>query len=206
MTQVKRWGYDKLSTGEEERRGTVMELRMETWEGEQKQPAESSGKVMSVFGDACAESAVSQVALVVKNLPANAGDVIDAGSIPGLGRFPGGGHGNPLRYFCLENPMNKGAWRDRVHRVAQSQRWLKQRGRQAGRQAGRHAESGLQMGFNEQQGSPRLSSLSICLVLREVPVLMPELTSPITTYWNIYSLQNQLSKWGEGTQVLKLQT
>ena len=45
----------------------------------------------------------SQVALVIKNLPANAGD-------PGLGRSPGGGHGNPLQYSCLENPMDRGAW------------------------------------------------------------------------------------------------
>jgi len=52
---------------------------------------------------------VSQVALVVKNLPANAGDIRDLGSIPGLGRPPGGGTGNPLHYSCLENPMNSGA-------------------------------------------------------------------------------------------------
>ena len=52
----------------------------------------------------------SQVALVVKNPSANAGDVRDKGSIPGLGGFPGGGHGNPLQYSCLENPMDRGAW------------------------------------------------------------------------------------------------
>ena len=46
----------------------------------------------------------SQVALVVKNLPANAGDIRDASLIPGLGRSPGGGYGNPLQYSCLENP------------------------------------------------------------------------------------------------------
>ena len=51
----------------------------------------------------------SQVALVVKNPPANAGDLKDAGSIPGLGRSPGGGHGNPLQYSCLENPLDRGA-------------------------------------------------------------------------------------------------
>ena len=51
----------------------------------------------------------SQVALVVKNLPANAGDVRDEGSIPGLGRSPGGGHGSPLQYSCLENPMDREA-------------------------------------------------------------------------------------------------
>ena len=48
-----------------------------------------------------------QVALVVKNLPANAEDIKDSGSIPGLGRSPGGGHGNPLQYSCLENPMDR---------------------------------------------------------------------------------------------------
>ena len=51
-----------------------------------------------------------QVALVVKNLPAKAGDVRDAGSISGSGRSSGGGNGNPLQYFCLENPMDGGAW------------------------------------------------------------------------------------------------
>ena len=54
---------------------------------------------------------------VVKNLPANAGGIRDAGSIPGLGRCPGVGHGNPLQYSCLENPMNRGAWRAKVHGV-----------------------------------------------------------------------------------------
>ena len=63
----------------------------------------------------------SQVALVVKNPPANAEDVRDMGSIPGLGRSPGGGHGNLLQYSCLENPMDRGAWRATVHGVAKSQ-------------------------------------------------------------------------------------
>ena len=52
----------------------------------------------------------SQVALVVKNLLANAGDLRDAGSIPGSRRSPGKGHGNPLQYSCLENLRNGGAW------------------------------------------------------------------------------------------------
>ena len=52
----------------------------------------------------------SQVALVVKNPPANARDVRDAGLIPGSGRSPGGGHGNLLQYSCLKNPMDRGAW------------------------------------------------------------------------------------------------
>ena len=58
--------------------------------------------------------------MALKNPPANAEDIRDVGSIPGLGRFPGGGHGNPLPYSCLENPMDRGAWRARVHRVAES--------------------------------------------------------------------------------------
>ena len=49
------------------------------------------------------------MALAVKNLPANAGDVRDVGSIPGLGRSPGGGHGNPLQYSFLETPKDRGA-------------------------------------------------------------------------------------------------
>ena len=52
---------------------------------------------------------------VVKNLPVNAGDM---GSIPGLGKFPGKGNGNPLQYSCLGNPMDKGAWQVRVHTVS----------------------------------------------------------------------------------------
>ena len=47
---------------------------------------------------------------MVNNLPTNAGDARDAASIPGSGRSPGGGRGNPLPYSCLENPMDKGAW------------------------------------------------------------------------------------------------
>ena len=68
----------------------------------------------------------SQVALVVKNLLANAGDERDAGLIPGSGRSPGGRHGNPLQYSCLENSMDRGAWWVAVHRVAKSWTRLKQ--------------------------------------------------------------------------------
>ena len=60
----------------------------------------------------------SQVALVVKNLPANAEDVRDVGLIPGSGRSSRGGHGNPLQYSCLENPMDRGAWWATVHSVS----------------------------------------------------------------------------------------
>ena len=57
---------------------------------------------------------------MVKNPPASTGDIKDAGSIPGLGRPPGGGHDNPLQYSCLENPIGRGTWWATVHRVAKS--------------------------------------------------------------------------------------
>ena len=63
---------------------------------------------------------VSNWGSVVKNLPANAGDIGDAGSIPGLGRSPGVGNGDPLQYSCLEYPMDRGAWQITIHRVAKS--------------------------------------------------------------------------------------
>ena len=66
----------------------------------------------------------TQVALVIKNLPANAGDVRDTVSIPGSGRTPGGGHGNPLQYPCLENPVDRGAWWATVRAVTNSQTGL----------------------------------------------------------------------------------
>ena len=65
------------------------------------------------------------VALVVKNLPADAGDIRDAGSVPSLGRSPGEGQGNPLQYSCLDNPTDRGAWWAIVHRVAKSRTQLK---------------------------------------------------------------------------------
>ena len=60
----------------------------------------------------------SQYVLVVKNPPANAEDIIDVGSIPGLGRLSGKGNGNPLQNSCLGNPMDRGAWQATVHGVA----------------------------------------------------------------------------------------
>ena len=60
-----------------------------------------------------------------KESACNAGDTGDVGSIPGLGRSPGEGHGNPFQYSCLENPMDRGAWWATVYRVAKSQTGLK---------------------------------------------------------------------------------
>ena len=65
---------------------------------------------------------------MVKKPPVSAGNLRDAGdvgSIPGSGRLPGGGNGNPLQYSCLENPMDRGAWQAMVHRVAKGQTRLK---------------------------------------------------------------------------------
>ena len=67
----------------------------------------------------------SQVALVIKTFPANAGDIRDVDSIPRWGRSPGERNGNPLQYSCLECPMDRGAWRATVHGVSKSWTWLK---------------------------------------------------------------------------------
>ena len=63
--------------------------------------------------------------LLVKNPPANAGDLRDLGSVPGLGRSPGRGHDNPVQYSYLENLMDRGAWWATIHRVTKSQIWLR---------------------------------------------------------------------------------
>ena len=63
---------------------------------------------------------ISQVVLVMKNPPANVGDIRGVGLIPGLGRSPGAGHGKLLQYSCLENRMDSGAWWATVHRVTES--------------------------------------------------------------------------------------
>ena len=68
---------------------------------------------------------VSQMVLVVKNMSVNAGGIRNTDLNPESGRCPGGGHGNPLQYSCLENPMDRGAWQATVHRVAKSQTQLK---------------------------------------------------------------------------------
>jgi len=67
----------------------------------------------------------SQVALVVKNLSAKAGDTRNTSPVPGSGRSPGGGHGNPLQYSCLENPVDRRAWQAAVHMVAKSRTQLR---------------------------------------------------------------------------------
>ena len=93
-------------------------------------PAPTRGDISSVVAvtgqrqGAFSERA-SQVALVVKDPPANAGDKTDVGSVPGSGRSPGGGHSNPLQYCCLDSLMDSGVWWTSVHRVSKSQTQLK---------------------------------------------------------------------------------
>ena len=74
---------------------------------------------------ACTSNYLHSMALAVKNLPANAEDTRDLGLIPGSARSPGGGNGNPLQYYCLENPMDRGAGWATVHGVAESWTQLK---------------------------------------------------------------------------------
>ena len=85
------------------------------------QKGDSKKEFNKSFGNNSTSGEASQVAVVVKNPPANAGDVRDAGSVPGSGRSPGGGHANPLQYSGLENPMEGGAWKAAVHGVAEGQ-------------------------------------------------------------------------------------
>ena len=80
------------------------------------------GSVNKVPAEDWEEVWSSQMVLVVKNPPANAGDIRDSGSIPGWGRSPGGGHGNPLQYFCIKNPIDREAWWTTVHGVAKSRK------------------------------------------------------------------------------------
>ena len=84
--------------------------------------------LLSVSIDSVQISTDTQVVLVVKNPTASAGDLRGVGSMPGLGRSPGEGNGNPLQNSCLENPMDRGAWRATVCRVTRSRTQLKRLG------------------------------------------------------------------------------
>ena len=99
----------------------------------------------------------SQVVLVAKKLPANAGDIRDLSLIPGSGRSSGEGNGNPLQYSCLENPMDRGAWWAAVHGVAQSRTLLKRLSMHASR---RLAES---LSAESSLSSSKTAVFSPCL-------------------------------------------
>ena len=109
----------------------------------------------------------SQAALVIKNPSANAGDIKRQGSIPGLVRSPGGGHGNTLHYSYLENPMDRGAWRATVHRVTQVTCCYA--GQEATVRTGHGMTDCFQMGKGESQGcilSPCLFNLYAEYIVR----------------------------------------
>ena len=88
-------------------------------------PCGACVRVSFLFKAEWYSTGVSQVPLVVKNPPDNAGDVGDAGSIAGLGKSSGGWHSNPLQYSCLENPVDRGVWWATVHGLAKSRTPLK---------------------------------------------------------------------------------
>ena len=78
------------------------------------------GSILRIVGCLAASLVSTQVVLVVKNQPGNAGDIREASSIPGLERSPGGGQGNSVQYACLENPMDRRTWRATVPSVTKS--------------------------------------------------------------------------------------
>ena len=93
------------------------------WNGEGQVRIPEASLLSTLFGaflGVLRGGGASQVTLVVNSLPANAGDTKDESLIPESVRAPGGGHGNLLQYSCLENPMDRGAWRAAVHGVTQS--------------------------------------------------------------------------------------
>ena len=116
---------------------------------------------------------VSQVVLMVKNPLATAGNIKDADLIPGSGRSPGGRHGNPLQYSCLENPMDRGAWRATVHGVATNRVWQSDLASMHAR--GDHndgqwhlPQAGLREGMNRRVTSKDVLEVSGVKVLMEV--------------------------------------
>ena len=86
---------------------------------------------------------------VGKESPCNARAAANMGSIPDLGKSPGEGHGNPIQYSCLENPMNRGAWQATVHRVAKSWTWLKWLSTHACMHAHNYIQNGHIHSFNQ---------------------------------------------------------
>ena len=117
----KRWsGGDHKDTSSVGERGTVSGVES----GVESRP--QWGTALRPFiKDFVCDPRASQVTLEVKNLPANAGDIRDVGSVPGSGRSPGEGNGNPLQCSCLENPMDRGVWWAMVYSFANSRTWLK---------------------------------------------------------------------------------
>ena len=112
---------------------------------------------------------------VVKNPPASAGDTGDAGSIPGWGRSPGEGNGNPLQYSCLRNPMDRGVWRATVHGVTKESGTTEQLSACTYTHTHTHTHS---------------LSLSLSIVAKQSEYFLSWFL-----YRNAYLLQNLLCKW-----------
>ena len=128
------------------------------------------------------------MALAVKKLPANAGDLRDAGSILGSGRSPGEGHGNPLQYSCLENLMDRGTWWATIHRVAKSRTLLKWLSTHA-------CLHMIKFSYENEKQAPflahpsiRLDSLYLLCVLKQCPLL----TGTTTGWWWGWRLESAL--------------
>ena len=125
--------------------------------------------------------------LVVKNLPANAGDVRDSSLIPGLGRSPRARQGNPLQYSCLEDPMDRGAWRATAHRVAMN--WAQPKG--------------LRRYTRVREGNRAARSWWTFLVLEEVPSIPLSLTQSSPRLGTGPMLQGENSsaiRYGQGSR------
>ena len=112
-----RWGY--VTPPERKCRSNSTDGSQDRFFSWQKEPLRGETSLLALL-TVVWQLGPSQVVLVVKNLPDNA----DADSISGSGRSPGGGHGHPLQYSCLESPMDRGAWWATVHRVTKNHTWL----------------------------------------------------------------------------------
>ena len=125
-------GLTKITRSQEKKvKGSSYEGIWRRWEWPEKSKKfwDTSAKLTKVFTDILDRKSSYlcwdiRVGIVVKNLPANPRDTRDVGLMPGLGRSPGVGNGNPLQYSCLGNSMDRGAWRPTVFKAAKRWTWL----------------------------------------------------------------------------------
>ena len=139
----------------------------------------------------------SQAALGVKNPPANARDIRNMGCIPGLGRSPGGGNGNQLRYSCLENPMDRGAWGAKVHGITKGQTQLKQFSMYAcPTETGNTADSQIFiLNFGLQFTTTLFSCSNFCPHFCSLGVLSIGVYDLFDSVWNVWVLVHFLTFW-----------
>ena len=125
----------KRKGGEKGRRDNRRKERSEGGRRNTRRPTWNIKKIMNL---------ITLMVLVVKNPPANAGNAGDAGLIPRSGRSPGEGHGDPLQYSCLKDPVGRGAWRATVHRVAKNPTQLKRLSTHTAKRNGNRTHDGAQ--------------------------------------------------------------